>query len=78
MKKTLAFLTSLALAAALMCPMASAAPGSSLLWLQDNSGSGQAQLTLQNLGSQQVNSVQLELTLGSVPNACFSGGSGGG
>ena len=35
MKKTLAFLTSLALAAALMCPMASAAPGSSLLWLQD-------------------------------------------
>ena len=79
MKKTLAFLTSLALAAALMCPMASAAPGSSLLWLQDNSGSGQAQLTLQNLGSQQVNSVQLELTLdGSYPNAGFSGGSGGG
>ena len=71
MKRLCAILSSLALIAALLCP-AAAASGSSVLWVQGSGGSGNVQLTLQNLGAQEVNSVQLELTLeGSYPNASF-------
>lgn len=78
MKKLLAIISSLSLIAALLCP-AAAASGSSVLWVQGSGGSGSAQLTLQNLGNQEVNSVQLELTLeGSYPNASFSDGGGDG
>jgi hypothetical protein len=75
MKKPFAILTALALTAALLCPAAAA--GSPVLHIQG--GGGSAQLTLQNLGNREVNSVQLELTLeGSYPQASFSQGSGSG
>ncbi len=77
MKRLCAILSSLALIAALLCP-AAAASGSSVLWVQGSGGSGNVQLTLQNLGAQEVNSVQLELTLeGSYPNASFAGDGNG-
>lgn len=73
MKKPFAILTALALTAALLYPAAAA--GSPVLRIQG--GSGSAQLTLQNLGNREVNSVQLELTLeGSYPQASFSQGNG--
>ena len=74
MKHILRSLCALVLTAALLCPAAAAAD-SPVLHIQGGSGSGSAQLTLQNLGNREVNSVQLELTLdGSYPQASFSDG----
>ena len=74
MKHLLRSLCALVLTAVLLCPAAAAAD-SPVLHIQGGSGSGSAQLTLQNLGNREVNSVQLELTLdGSYPQASFSDG----
>ena len=74
MKHILRSLCALVLTAVLLCPAAAAAD-SPVLHIQGGSGSGSAQLTLQNLGNREVNSVQLELTLdGSYPQASFSDG----
>lgn len=74
MKHILRSLCALVLTAALLCPAAAAAD-SPVLHIRGGSGSGSAQLTLQNLGNREVNSVQLELTLdGSYPKASFSDG----
>ena len=70
MKKFCTLLLILAMALTLACPVAAA--GSPTL-LMDGSGTGNARLTLQNLGDQAVNSVQLELTLsGSYPRTSFT------
>lgn len=74
MKHILRSLCALVLTAVLLCPAAAAAD-SPVLHIQGGSGSGSAQLTLQNLGNREVNSVQLELILdGSYPQASFSDG----
>ena len=78
MKHILRSLCALVLTAALLCPAAAAAD-SPVLHIRGGSGSGSAQLTLQNLGNREVNSVQLELTLdGSYPKASFSDGGAAG
>ena len=73
MKQYFAILTALALTAALLCPTAGAAGGPTLR-VDKGSETGTTQLTLQNLGDREINSVQLELTLwGSYPQASFAG-----
>ena len=78
MKHILRSLCALVLTASLLCSAAAAA-GSPVLRVDKGNGEGNAQLTLQNLGDRQVNSIQLELTLeGSYPNAGFSDGDSAG
>lgn len=69
------FVILLALIMALTCAPAAAA-GSAVLKIRGGSG-GTAQLTLEDLGEREVNSVQLELTFaGNYPEASFSGAGG--
>lgn len=71
MKKLSTIFLTLALMLTLVSP-AAAANGPTLLM----EGSGNVRLTLQNLGNQEVNSVQLELTLsGDYSQASFTAGS---
>lgn len=64
---------SLILSAALLCPAAAAASAPTLQ--MRDSGEGKAELTLQNLGDREVNSVQLTLTMeGSYAQASFAPG----
>lgn len=60
----------LTLTLALLCPVSAA--GTPTLWMEEG-GAGNVRLTLQNVGSRDVNSVQLELTLnGSYPRTGFT------
>ena len=68
MKKLVQVWTALLLTLTLVCPARAA--GGLTLQMQ---GTDNVRLTLQNLGSREVNSVQLELTLnGSYPRAAFA------
>lgn len=71
MRRFCQVLLTLTLALSLVCPVRAA--GSPTLLMQSASGTGNAQLTLQNMGSRDVGSVQLELTFtGSYPRAGFA------
>lgn len=79
MRKILKKFLPVSLVLALLCPPALAAD-TPVLWMDGGNRTGNVRLTLERLGNQEVNSVQLELTLpGSYPNADFtlSGGISG-
>ena len=79
MRKILKKFLPVSLVLALLCPPALAAD-TPVLWMDGGNRTGNVRLTLERLGDQEVNSVQLELTLpGSYPNADFtlSGGISG-
>lgn len=64
-------LLALFLVLAWICPVSAA--GSTVLLMQENGSAGEVWLSLQNMGNQQISSVQLELTLsGSYPRASFA------
>ena len=72
MRKILKKFLPLSLVLALLCPPALAAD-TPVLWMDGGNRTGNVRLTLERLGDQEVNSVQLELTLsGSYPNADFT------
>ena len=72
MRKILKKFLPVSLVLALLCPPALAAD-TPVLWMDGGNRTGNVRLTLERLGDQEVNSVQLELTLsGSYPNADFT------